>query len=72
MEHGLHLPAALPVCACGGDRALGATVTRRAIVASPGRDRAQPARAQRQAPRMARKVAGSGRLRFALLLLGFV
>jgi 16S rRNA (cytosine1402-N4)-methyltransferase len=27
-------PPRLPVCACGGNHALGATVTRRAIVAS--------------------------------------
>jgi 16S rRNA (cytosine1402-N4)-methyltransferase len=34
LERGCICPPRLPVCACGGNHALGATVTRRAIVAS--------------------------------------
>ena len=72
MERGLHLPAAPSHV-----RVRGRSRTRRDGHAARDRrvarrGRAQPARSQRQAPRMARKVAGSGRLRFALLLLGFV
>src|SRR4029079_1056398 len=71
-EHRLHLPAApADVHLRRQPRARRDTdAPRRHGLAR--RDRAQPSRPQREATRMARKVGSSGRLRFALVLLGFV
>ena len=55
-------PPRQPMCTCGGGHALGTVLTRRAIVAGTGRGRAQSARPQRQAARMAKgRVGGAGR-----------